>query len=74
VGVKKRKLTRHDWVDSFCRDRLGLPDLILGEILTNLQDGLEKWKEIIRRSHLSTPRQERYLQILENRHQRLFGR
>ena len=70
---KKRKLTRHDWVDYFCRERLGLPDLIVGEILTNLQDGLEKWKEIIQRSHLSTPRQERYLQILENRHQRLFG-
>jgi serine/threonine-protein kinase HipA len=70
---KKRKLTRQDWLHYFCRERLGLPDLILGEILTHLQVGLEKWKEIIRRSHLSTPRQERYQQILENRHQRLFG-
>ena len=70
---KKRKLTRHDWVDYFCRERLRLPASIITDILSGLHDGLGKWKEMIQRSHLSAPRQERYLQILLNRHQRLFA-
>ena len=70
---RKRKLTRGDWIDYFCRERLGLPDAILAGILVDLRDGLPKWTEIIRRSFLSDSRQERYLEILEERHHRLFS-
>jgi len=69
----KRKLTQGDWIDYFCRERLGLPDAILAGILADLRDGLPKWTEIIRRSFLSGLRQERYLEILEERHHRLFS-
>jgi len=50
-----------------------LPEAILAGILADLRDGLPKWTEIIRRSFLSGPRQERYLEILEERHRRLFS-
>lgn len=69
---KKRELTRADWIDYFCRERLGLPEAILSGILTDLRDGLPEWKEIIRRSYLSAPRRNGYLEILEERHSRLF--
>jgi serine/threonine-protein kinase HipA len=70
---RKRKLTRADWIDYFCRERLRLPEAILAGMLADLRDGLPKWTEIIRRSFLSDPRQERYLEILEERHHRLFS-
>jgi len=69
---KKRKLTRDDWVDYLCRERLKLPEAILAGILSDLHDGLAEWTMLIRRSHLTPQRQESYLEILGNRHQRLF--
>lgn len=71
---KKRKLTRQDWIDSYCRERLNLPETILNGILSDLQDSLGKWTELIRRSHLSGPRQQAYLGLVRERHERLFGR
>lgn len=69
---RKRKLTREDWLDYFCRERLDLPEPILRDILADLHDGLPEWKELIRRSFLSEPRQSRYLEIVEDRYRRLF--
>ncbi|MCF7730481.1 MAG: HipA domain-containing protein [Akkermansiaceae bacterium] len=69
---RKRKLTRADWIDYFCRERLGLPETILAGILADLRDGPPEWEKIIRRSFLSTPRQDHYIEILENRHRRIF--
>jgi serine/threonine-protein kinase HipA len=70
---RKRKLSRADWLDYYCRERLGLPEAILTDLLADLREGLPKWEEIIRRSFLSAPRQDRYLEILKERHLRLFG-
>jgi serine/threonine-protein kinase HipA len=70
---KKRKLTRNDWVDYLCRERLALPEAIVKGILSDLRDGWGKWTEMIGRSQLSELRQEKYLEILRERHQRLFG-
>lgn len=70
---KKRKLTRNDWVDYLCRERLALPEAIVKGILSDLRDGLGKWTEMIGRSQLSAIRKERYLEIVQERHQRLFG-
>lgn len=55
---KKRELTRDDWVDYLCRERLKLPGAILDRLLSNLHDGLGEWTELIRRSYLSPRRQE----------------
>jgi hypothetical protein len=70
---KKRKFTRNDWVDYLCRERLALPEAIMKDILSDLRDGLGKWTEMIGRSQLSALRQEKYLEIVRERHQRLFG-
>lgn len=70
---RKRKLTQSDWIDYFCRERLKLPNAILGGILSDLHGGLTEWTEIIRRSYLSLARQEHYLEILKERHHRLFS-
>ncbi len=70
---RKRKLTQADWIDYFCAERLGLPEAILGGVLTDLREGLPKWEEIIRRSYLTPARQDGYLAILGERHRRLFG-
>ena len=69
---RKRKLNRADWIDYFCRERLGLPEAILAGILLVLCDGLPAWTRTVRRSFLSPIRQDRYLEILEERHHRLF--
>ena len=69
---RKRKLTRADWIDYFCRERLGLPETILAGMLADLRDGLPQWEAIIRRSFLSPPRQNRYLEILQDRHRGIF--
>lgn len=70
---RKRKLTRADWIDYFCRERLGLPEAVLAGILADLRDGLPRWDQTIRRSFLSPARQDRYLELLNDRHHRLFG-
>jgi len=69
---RKRKLSRADWIDYFCRERLRLPEAVLAGILLDLREALPKWRDIIRRSFLSSPRQHRYLEILAERHRRLF--
>ena len=70
---KKRKLTRNDWVEYLCQERLALPEAIVKGILSDLRDGMGKWTEMIGRSQLSELRREKYLEILRERHQRLFG-
>jgi len=69
---RKRKLSKEDWIDYFCRERLSLPEVILAGILTDLRECLPKWEGIIRRSFLSDGRQDRYLEILKDRCHRLF--
>jgi serine/threonine-protein kinase HipA len=70
---KKRKLTRGDWVDSLCRERLELPTAILDPILHALDSSRNAWVRKIENSHLSAPAKGGYLAILNERHTRLFG-
>ena len=70
---KKRKLTRNDWADYFCCEKMALPKAVVHEILSHLQDGLGRWPEMVRRSKLSAARQRGYLAIVRERQKRLFG-
>lgn len=70
---RKRKLTRSDWVDYFCHERLALPEAIVDGILSHLRAGLGTWTEMIRCSRLSAARQEEYLDLVRERHERLFA-
>ena len=70
---KKRKLTRSDWVDYLCRERLGLPTAILDPILHTLDASRDAWVRKIGNSYLSAPAKAGYLEILKDRRSRLFG-
>lgn len=70
---KKRKLTRRDWIDYFCIERLGLQQAVLQPMLDELRNARHPWGQIIQQSHLSDAAKQRYLEILQNRHARLFG-
>jgi len=70
---KKRKLTRNDWVDYFCRERLGLPPAILDPILHTLEAARDAWAEKVETSYLSATAKAGYLEILAERRSRLFG-
>jgi serine/threonine-protein kinase HipA len=70
---KKRKLTRNDWVDYLCRERLELTHAIIEPILHCLESARDSWEVKIRNSHLSGSAAARYLEILGERHSRLFA-
>ncbi len=69
---KKRKLTRNDWVDYFCRERLGLSAAILDPILDTLAAAQEAWDRKVRNSYLSASAKTAYREILSERRSRLF--
>jgi hypothetical protein len=70
---KKRKLTRSDWVDYLCRERLGLHTAILDLIIQTLDASRDAWGRKIKNSCLSAPAKAGYLEILNDRRSRLFG-
>jgi serine/threonine-protein kinase HipA len=70
---KKRKLTRSDWVDYLCRERLGLLPAILDPILHSLDAVRDEWVRKIENSYLSASAQTGYVEILSERRSRLFG-
>ena len=70
---KKRKLTRNDWVDYFCRERLGLLPAILDPILHSLDAARDAWLRKIENSYLSTSAKVGYLEIMSERRSRLFN-
>ena len=70
---KKRKLTRSDWVDYLCRERLRLPTAILDPILHTLDASRDAWVQKIENSYLSAPAKVGYWEILNDRRSRLFG-
>jgi serine/threonine-protein kinase HipA len=69
---KKRKLTRQDWIDYFCLERLGLAPAVATDILRDLATTNEVWQRKIRHSFLSETAKDRYRDILATRASRIF--
>jgi serine/threonine-protein kinase HipA len=69
---KKRKLTRQDWIDYFCLERLGLAPAVATDILRDLATANEVWQRKIRHSFLSETAKDRYRDILATRASRIF--
>ena len=69
---RKRKLTRQDWIDYFCQERLGLAPAVTADILRDLAATNDKWQRLIRHSFLSDSAQAGYRDILATRASRLF--
>lgn len=70
---KKRNLTRKDWIDYFCQERMGLTTAVLDPILKALEDNAEAWNQKIRSSYLSSSAKTRYHEIVNKRRALLFG-
>lgn len=69
---KKRKLTRSDLVVYFGKERLGLTQGTIEEVLTRIQQSFGRWNELIQISFLSKEKKRAYLELLEERKKRLF--
>ena len=67
VRGRKRKLTGADWLDYYCRDRLGLGARILDGILSDFAAALPDWMDLIDRSFLSEPARVGYAELLRKR-------
>ena len=64
---KKRGLTRNTWIEYFARDRLALPDKIVGKVLTDLQSAIPQWRACVKDSFLPLEQQALYVRLLDQR-------
>jgi len=69
---KKANLKRDDFLEYYGKEKLGLPNSLISEILTDFQSSIPAWKELISSSFLSPGKISAYLSLVEERVQRLF--
>jgi serine/threonine-protein kinase HipA len=65
-------LKRLDLVDYFGRDRLQLTNRVISKVLLDLRQLHEPWRKLVAISFLSAKMREKYLNVLEERFERLF--
>ncbi len=73
LNGKKNRLKQHDLVEYFGRDRLQLTDRVVDKVLTEFKQLRKPWEALLETSFLSDMMKEKYLRVLENRFERLFG-
>lgn len=64
---KKNNLTKKDLIDYYGSEKLGLNNKIIDEVLQIIKKSLPEWVEVIEISFLSDYYKNKYLQIIENR-------
>lgn len=69
---KKANLKRDDFLEYYGKEKLGLPNSLISEILTDFQSSIPAWKELISSSFLSPGKISAYLNLVEERVRRLF--
>ncbi len=67
LNGKKKNLTGNNWINYFGRQRLGLNEKVIEEILNGLRKTVPQWEEMIGRSFLSEKMKELYLDLLGRR-------
>lgn len=72
LRAKKNKITKSDFIDYFGTERLGLNEIIIDKAVSRLQSVSAEWESIIRTSFLSKNIQDKYIQLLSERQQRLL--
>lgn len=72
LRAKKNKITKSDFIDYFGMERLGLNEIIINKAVSTLQSVSAEWERIIRASFLYKNMQDKYIQLLSERQQRLF--
>ena len=69
---KKGNFKRDDFLQYYGKEKLGLPNSLISEILTDFQSSIPAWKELITNSFLSPEKIKAYLRLVEERIPRLF--
>ncbi|WP_289662830.1 HipA domain-containing protein [Flavobacterium panacagri] len=64
---KKSNFKAVDLIDYFAKERLGLNDKIIEQIIKKMFDNVEKWNELIEFSFLSEDMKEKYFKLLKER-------
>lgn len=72
LNGKKSNFKRADFIDYFGKEKLGLTQAFIEEILFNLQEVIPQWKELIAISFLTKESKDEYMRIVEQRTARLF--
>ena len=67
---KKRGLGRKTWIDYFAKERLKLPDKVIGNVEAELATGASAWRACIADSFLPSDQKDHYQILLDKR----FGR
>ena len=67
LGGKQRGLTRRSWIAYFGRERLGLPDKVIGRVQDELAEAVPTWRARISASFLPPEHKELYLTLLGER-------
>lgn len=68
---KKNNLTKNDFLKYFAIEKLSLNQNVVDKILQEFHQAIPQWRELIGCSFLSQPMQEKYLQLLNERGERL---
>lgn len=72
LRAKKNKITKSDLVDYFAAERLGLNYKVITKAISQLKLVSSEWEGLIKASFLSESMQDKYLQLISARRQRLF--
>lgn len=64
---KKNKLTKNVLVDYWGKERLGLNDQVINQVLNSITEKFEVWNELINKSFLSDQMKEKYILLLTER-------
>lgn len=70
---KRKEFSRRELVDYFGKEKLGLTEVAIQEILQALFAAQAKWEELIGISFLAPKEKTGYLKILQERFRRLNG-
>lgn len=68
---KKNNLTKSDFLKYFAMEKLGLNQNVIDVIVQEFHHVIPKWRELIGFSFLSQQMQEKYLELLDERCERL---
>ena len=68
---KKRRLSRKTWIDYFAKERLKLPDKVIGNVEADLATGASAWRTRIAESFLPSEQKDHYRTLLAKRSRRL---
>ena len=71
LGGKKRNLSRSLLLENFGRERLGLTETVMGDVLMELATAFGEWEKLIQRSFLSDTMKKRYVDLLSRRRKTL---